>query len=104
MGADNQSRESTLKEAMTTDQNTFWLIIGIIGMGGGGGGGGLFGGGGGGGGGGCLLTWGTGVYAAVYDFSSQQKAGPLLNAGWIIIMINNKATLSKSIKINVKYN
>ena len=33
MGADNQSRESTLKEAMTTDQNTFRLIIG---MGGGG--------------------------------------------------------------------
>lgn len=64
MGADNQSRESTLKEAMTTDQNTFRLIIGM-----------------GGGGGGCLLTWGTGVYAAVYDFSSQQKAGPLLNAG-----------------------
>ena len=88
MGADNQSRESTLKEAMTTDQNTFWLIIGM----------------GGGGGGGCLLAWGTGVYAAVYDFSSQQKAGPLLNAGWIIVMINNKATLSKSIKINVKYN
>ena len=87
MGADNQSRESTLKEAMTTDQNTFWLIIGM-----------------GRGGGGCLLTWGTGVYAAVYDFSSQQKGGPLLNAGWIIIMINNKATLSKSIKINVKYN
>ena len=102
MGADNQSRESTLKEAMTTDQNTFWLIIG---MGGGGGGGALFKRGGGGGGGGvCLLPWGTGVYAAVYDFSSQQKAGPLLNAGWIIIMINNKATLSKSIKINVKYN
>ena len=88
MGADNQSRESTLKEAMTTDQNTFWLIIGM----------------GGGGGGVCLLAGGTGVYAAVYDFSSQQKAGPLLNAGWIIIMINNKATLSKSIKINVKYN
>ena len=87
MGADNQSRESTLKEAMTTDQNTFWLIIGM-----------------GEGGGGCLLAWGTGAYAAVYDFSSQQKAGPLLNAGWIIIMINNKATLSKSIKINVKYN
>ena len=86
MGADNQSRESTLKEAMTTDQNTFWLIIGM------------------GGGGGCLLAWGTGVYAAVDDFSSLQKAGPLLNAGWIIIMINNKATLSKSIKINVKYN
>ena len=85
MGADNQSKESTLKEAMTTDQNTFWLIIGM-----------------GGGGGGCLLAWGTGVYAAVYDFSSQQKAGPLRNAGWI--MINNKATLSKSIKINVKYN
>ena len=85
MGADNQSRESTLKEAMTTDQNTFWLIIGM-------------------GGGGYLLPWGTGVYAAVYDFSSQQKAGPLLNAEWIIIMINNKATLSKSIKINVKYN
>lgn len=86
MGADNQSRESTLKEAMTTDQNTFWLIIGM------------------GGGWGCLLAWGTGLYAAVYDFSSQQKARPLLNAGWIIIMINNKATLSKSIKINVKYN
>ena len=87
MEADNQSRESTLKEAMTTDQNTFWLIIGM-----------------GGGGGGCLLAWGTGLDAAVYDFSSQQKAGPLLNAGWIIIMINNNATLSKSIKINVEYN
>ena len=79
MEADNQSRESTLKEAMTTDQNTFWLIIGM------------------GGGGGCLLAWGTGLDAAVYDFSSQQKAGPLL-------MINNNATLSKSIKINVEYN
>ena len=88
MEADNQSRESTLKEAMTTDQNTFWLIIGM----------------GGEGGWGCLLAWGTGVYATVYDFSSQQKAGPLLNAGWIRIMINNKATLSKSIKISVKYN
>ena len=86
MGADNQSRESTLKEAMTTDQNTFWLIIGM------------------GGGGGGLLAGGGGLDAEVYVFSSQQKAGPLLNAGWIIIMINNNATLSKSIKINVEYN